>query len=510
MTISTTSSTIVIAATGAVSYQFPFIGVSASDISVFYTNTSGTITTVPSTAYTVSLNAPVTGSIWGIGGTISMVTPSNYTSGSLTITRTLPFTQSAAISNQGNQYPIVTETALDTLCMEIQQVAARTGAYRGVWATGTVYNFGDIVQDGINGAYTNNIYVAAQGNTSGVWATDLAAGDWVLSVSVATLQPPGSFLPLTGGTISGNLTVSGTLTGTLTGNASTATTATTATNAANVTGTIGSSVTATTQAFGDNTTKPATDAFVQAAIPQTIQSISASVATNALTIGYAGGSLSFRNATLSTGTTTSLLVGSLSLVVPSTATLGTINTVQSQLILLVAYNAGTPVLCIVNSSGGVNLDETTLISPTTISTGATSAGVIYSASSVAANSPFRVVGYINITEATAGTWATAPSLVQGEGGQALVGMQTLGFGQTWQTFTAGVNRVQGVTYYNTTPRPITVLVNAIFTSASVNINGASMVLGNTSSATPLSFIVPPNNYYVVTTSGAYNGWMELR
>ena len=197
------------ACTGAVSYSFPMIGVAASDINILYTATNGTVTTVPPSSYTVALNAPVTGQIWGIGGTISPSVPSNYTSGSLTIVRTLPFTQNAEIGNQGNQYPIVTETALDTLCMEIQQVAARTGAYRGVWVAGTVYNFGDIVQDGVNGAYTNNIYVAQSANTSGVWATDLAAGDWVLAISVATLQPPGSFLPLTGGTVSGNLTVSG-------------------------------------------------------------------------------------------------------------------------------------------------------------------------------------------------------------------------------------------------------------------------------------------------------------
>ena len=250
LTILTLNSQITVAATGASSYVFNFIGVAASDISVLYTTTTGTITTVPSSAYTVTINAPLTGSIWGVGGSINPVTPANFSSGSLTIIRTLPFTQTAEISNQGNQYPIVTEQALDTLCMEIQQVAARTGSYRGVWVTGIVYNFGDIVQDGVNGAYTNNIYVAANGNTSGVWATDLAAGDWVLSISVATLQPPGSFLPLSGGTISGNLTVGGTLTGSLAGNATTATTATTAINQS------GGTVSATTGAFTGILTAP--------------------------------------------------------------------------------------------------------------------------------------------------------------------------------------------------------------------------------------------------------------
>ena len=209
MTISVSSSQITVAATGASQYAFPFVGVATNDISVLYTSTSGTITTVPNTAYYVTLNSAAVGQVWGVGGYVIPVTPSNYSTGSLTILRNLPFTQSAEISNQGNQYPIVTEKALDTLCMEIQQVAARTGSYRGVWATGNYYNFGDIVQDGANGAYTNNIYVCSQANTAGVWATDLASGYWALSISVSTLQPPGSFLPLSGGTISGNLIVSG-------------------------------------------------------------------------------------------------------------------------------------------------------------------------------------------------------------------------------------------------------------------------------------------------------------
>ena len=225
MTVNTTNSAITVSANSSVSYSFNFIGVSAANIQVLYTNTAGTITTVSPTAYTVSINAPVTGQIWGVGGTISPLVPANYSSGSLTISRILPFTQTAEISNQGNQYPTVTEQAIDIQCMESQQIAARTGAYRGVWVSGAIYNFGDIVQDGINGAYTNNIYVCSNANTSTTWSANLASGYWQLSISVATLQPPGSFLPLTGGTISGNLTVSGTTalaainaSGTITGN----------------------------------------------------------------------------------------------------------------------------------------------------------------------------------------------------------------------------------------------------------------------------------------------------
>lgn len=151
-----------------------------------------------------------------------------------------------------------------------------------------------------------------------------------------------------------------------------------------------------------------------------IKSLTASVASNQLTVNSTATIMDFRSATLANGSAiTGVSVPALTITIPTLATLGTVNASQSQLVLLVAYNYGTPVLCITNITGGLNLDETTLISPTTISAAATANNVIYSASAVAANSPFRVIGYINITEATAGTWVTAPSLVQGEGGQAL-------------------------------------------------------------------------------------------
>jgi hypothetical protein len=55
---------------------------------------------------------------------------------------------------------------------------AALGTYRGIWATNISYNQGDTVLDGANGANTGNIYYCNVSNTSGVWATDLAALDW--------------------------------------------------------------------------------------------------------------------------------------------------------------------------------------------------------------------------------------------------------------------------------------------------------------------------------------------
>lgn len=84
--------------------------------------------------------------------------------------------------------------------------------------------------------------------------------------------------------------------------ATTATTATTATNATNVTGTIASGVTATTQTAGDNSTKVATTAYVDAAASvlrghidgytlstvgsSTTMTIAAGQATNSVNTGY--------------------------------------------------------------------------------------------------------------------------------------------------------------------------------------------------------------------------------
>lgn len=150
-----------------------------------------------------------------------------------------------------------------------------------------------------------------------------------------------------------------------------------------------------------------------------LQPITASVATNALTLTLNPTALDFRSSTLSSGTVNTRTVpAAVSVVVPFTATLGTSNNVAARLTVLAIDNAGTVELAVVNNSAAttaLSLNETTLISTTAISVGATSAGVAYS-TSARTNVPFRVVGYIDITEATAGTWATAATVIQGIGG----------------------------------------------------------------------------------------------
>jgi hypothetical protein len=182
--------------------------------------------------------------------------------------------------------------------------------------------------------------------------------------------------------------------------------------------------TATTQAGGDSSTKVATTAFVASAIfsggTSKIQPISASVAANALTISASALSLDFRSTTLGNGTITTVSGTPANLVISAGSTLGTINTVQSRIVVIALNNAGTIELAAVNITGGTNLDETGLIS-TTAEGGAgaaDSATVVYS-TTARTNVAYRVIGYVESTQATAGTWATAPSTIQGIGGNAM-------------------------------------------------------------------------------------------
>lgn len=241
-----------------------------------------------------------------------------------------------------------------------------------------------------------------------------------------------------------------------------------------------------------------------------ISPVTASVAANALTLGLNATALDFRSATLTTGVPNARDVPSaISLVVPSGATLGTVNATAARLALLAIDNAGTVELAVVNLAGGNNLDETTLISTTSISTSADSSNVIYS-TTARTSVPFRVVGFIDITEATAGTWATAPTLVHGAGGNS---MASLGTGQTWQDVTG--SRALSATYYNTTGR--TIFVNATQTYGSVagpvmTINGEDIRGALTSTtATQSGYLWPiPAGASYLLAGGTLVSWKELR
>lgn len=246
-----------------------------------------------------------------------------------------------------------------------------------------------------------------------------------------------------------------------------------------------------------------------------IQPVGASVSANALTVTLNPTALDFRSATLSSGVVNSRAVGAaISLTVPAGATLGTTNGVASRILILAIDNAGTVELAVYNAAGAANLDETGVISTTAISAAA-NALTVYS-QTARSNVPYRIVGYVDSTQATAGTWASAPTAVQGVGGQALAAMSSLGYGQTWQSVTG--SRAAATTYYNTTGKPIAVSIMSNGTQASLQITVNGVIAsspqwgGAANSSTQSGFvIVPPGGSYSASISGGnISAWSELR
>ncbi len=160
-----------------------FVPDSATYIVASLTASSTGTTILASNLYSLNIGAPPVNNPWAQNFTITypLSGPAMPTGASLTVSRVLPFQQNTSFINQGNVWPTAVETTVDILEMQIQQLSARTTQWRGIWATGIYYNVGDIVQDGVNGLGTNNYYICQVANTSAVWTTDYAAGDWAIS-----------------------------------------------------------------------------------------------------------------------------------------------------------------------------------------------------------------------------------------------------------------------------------------------------------------------------------------
>lgn len=149
-------------------------------------------------------------------------------------------------------------------------------------------------------------------------------------------------------------------------------------------------------------------------------SISASVAANALTIALkdkAGADptvgspvlIGFRNSTLTNGTYNVRSVNSaLSVVVSSGSTLGQQSTIAYPVYIYAIDNGGTVELAV-----STTLYDSGSVVSTTAEGGAGAADsrdVIYS-TTARSNVPMQLIGKIISTQATAGTWAAAPTLV---------------------------------------------------------------------------------------------------
>lgn len=146
--------------------------------------------------------------------------------------------------------------------------------------------------------------------------------------------------------------------------------------------------------------------------------LAASVAANALTIALkdkagadpSGGSVvrvGFRNATLTTGQYSTVSISSaLSLVVSSGSTLGTSDGVDYYLYVYLLNNAGTAELAV---SMSYFEDGTTHSTTAEGGAGAADSNRVLYSTTARTNVATRLIGRILVNQATAGTWATAPS-----------------------------------------------------------------------------------------------------
>jgi len=177
--------------------------------------------------------------------------------------------------------------------------------------------------------------------------------------------------------------------------------------------------------------------------------------------------------------------------------------------------AGTYITALGTGTGGSGTyytNITTAVSSTAM-TGVAGMG-IYS-TTARSSLPFRVLGYVESTQATAGTWATTPSTVQGQGGQAISALGSIGYSQAWQSVIE--SRAIATTYYNTTGRPIVVSIMGqnYATGGVLTVNGVRVgyqaVGGATAYNATVTAIVPPGgSYHFATGGGNPTHWAELR
>lgn len=118
-------------------------------------------------------------------------------------------------------------------------------------------------------------------------------------------------------------------------------------------------------------------------------------------------SVGFRSGTSTAGAFSMVsATATAAITVPASTTLGTVSTNAEYINIYEINNAGTMEIGL---SVGGNINENAVINTTAVS-GGTTRGVVYT-TTARSLVPVRLTGQILITEATAGTWATAPTVV---------------------------------------------------------------------------------------------------
>lgn len=250
--------------------------------------------------------------------------------------------------------------------------------------------------------------------------------------------------------------------------------------------------------------------------------LNATVSANALTIAVktsAGADptattpvlVPFRDVTIASGAPVIVpITAALSFTIGSTNTMGCVSSQMCRLWLTLINNGGTAALCAYNALSGVNIapiNEAALQTSASGTSGGSSAQTYYCSTSAVAAKAVRIVGYIDISEVTAGTWATGPTYVQLFGpGIARAGQVV----NTIQNSTTTVGSTTSATFVALTSGhtlPITpqsaanvIKVTAIGTLGETNSGNGFLQLAHNS-----TLIGNPVNLFAVPTTGSVVG-----
>ena len=165
---------------------------------------------------------------------------------------------------------------------------------------------------------------------------------------------------------------------------------------------------------------------LQFGVPVNLQ-LNASVGSNNLTIAVKGNNgsdpsatnpvlIPFRDVTIANGDPVILsLQASLSFTINSTNTMGCVSAQMCRLWIVAINNGGTVNLCAFNALSGTNvgpINEGVLQTSAAGTNGGSAAQTYYCNASAVTAKAIRIIGYVEIQEVTAGTWASGPTYVQ--------------------------------------------------------------------------------------------------
>jgi hypothetical protein len=395
---------------------------STSDVVVIQTDLYAVETTLVLVVnYTVTLNSDQDSNP---GGTVNMIVApaAGYL---ITLTSAVQNLQSVVLTNGGGFYPQVISDVFDRLTILVQQVAEKTSRALTV---------------AISSGASTSLPPPVANNLLG-W--DALGASIINYAGMASAAVSAAMAPIVSAatTAAARVGLGAAASGANTDITSLASPA------------LGSA-TATTQAASDNSTKVATTAFVagtqtaaDARYAGAMPNFTASTASALISASLGTGKVDFRNAALTNGTPVEYNVTSaLSLAMNSTAaSLGATTAVATSLIYAIVYAAGVPQLAVCNLTGGLQLDETNLITTTAIGSGSTAANVWYSTSAISTPSQYRIVGRVDATW-TSGTGWSSPTLVQPVGvGEAMASTNSIGYALPISVMGS---RAVGTTYYN--------------------------------------------------------------